>query len=149
MHKKILFIILTIVVSACAPIPHIHQTFPAVEGKVLNFNSATTETNIYIEHAPYSYAQEREPCVSAEYSTSTNKEGYFRITEKKAFTWISYPGDSVAEGRVCIEYNGRKYIGYTYSRMGSPPRSVKLVCDLKHISINSQDSKGFCDPSES
>jgi hypothetical protein len=111
--------------TACVPCPHSYTKSSRVKGTVTKNGVPLSRAKVMISHE-----YNDNVCGMAVKTATTDADGSFKLSKTRGFGLVFTMGDHIYKNQICIETGDKKYIGYTISGIGYPPRSIKLKCDI-------------------
>ena len=101
-------ILIVMILSACAPLPHTHKIAPRITGVVLL--NGTPVPDVEVKLSPPAYDK---TCQEAVAVTKTNANGQFAVGPITRFEWfVGLIGDRVYAWNLCVVRNGTLYSGF-------------------------------------
>jgi hypothetical protein len=142
---KLKILTLSLMLSACIPMPHTEYFAPRITGVVQKDNIPLRQTGIYL-NAINDKCEGREELSTA---AKTNGNGEFEIgpvMTKRLAVWLM--GDPVTLWTMCIEINGQREVILNQRGFGYPVENIRVICDLSWddelLIIETPKMKGKC-----
>lgn len=128
---KINILLIAIILSGCAPIPHTKKLTPDFTG-VVTINDYPTN-NIEVRLASTS---RDTGCDEPSMIARTDKNGLFTIKGATQFEWfVGLMGDRFYTWNICISHGGKIYSGKYDGTTGHLPEHVSLTCNIRTNSV--------------
>lgn len=117
-------VVLTLMISACIPMPHHEYRAPKIMGTLYDGDAPLGRTKIYLSTG-------RDECVKPYITSQTNAIGQFEIGPVKEVEYfVFFMGDPTVWWSLCLEAKGTHHAIMSQGGIGRSPSVLQVRCDV-------------------